>query len=146
MANDLLKDEYFCLQRIVEDFDSKSLDIKKWSVGVVSASAFASLATPTSNAGLIAGSIAAVGFWITDASWKTFQQGFLPRLKEIEAAYSRGMEDQLKPLQISASWRREVGPTAVVVNTFKHMLWPNVFVPHVVVLVIAILAVALQHR
>lgn len=139
MANDLLKEEYFWLQRIIEDFDTKSLEIKKWSVGLVSASALANLTTH-SNAGLIAGAVAAIGFWIIDATWKTFQQGFLPRLRHIEEQYAKGVEDQCKPLQVTTSWRENVGRRVVIRDTIEHMFWGNVCLPHVVVLVIAIVA------
>jgi hypothetical protein len=98
----LVKDEYFHLQKVIEDFDARTLTIKAWSVTfslVVLGGAFASHAAPV----LLVGSFSACLFWILEGYWKSFQLAYYARAEEIESYFARGVDD-IVPMQITKSW------------------------------------------
>ena len=78
-----LSKEYPRLQQVIEDFDSKALTIKAWSVtlsaaGIVTAfSQGKATILPTSAA-------SALIFWLVEAMWKASQQAYYRRIREIE--------------------------------------------------------------
>src|SRR5262245_33643587 len=103
----LLTQEYFHLQKTVEDFDLRAVTIKAWSVTasmVVMSAAFAQKAPLL----FLLSSVASLMFWLIEARWKEFQQCYYPRIKAIEATLSEDPPKvaELKPLQIYASWSR----------------------------------------
>ena len=124
---ELLEKEYFHLQSVVEDFDSKSLTIKAWSVtlgiGVAGSGAF------TENFILLSfASIAAFMFWLIDAYWKTFQYAYYLRIIHIEN-YLSGNAGEIMAPQICTSWSESYhqgGQTRL----YKILFWPHVVLPH----------------
>lgn len=97
-----LENEYFHLYSVVENFDSKSLTIKAWSVtlcvGIAGSGAF------TDHYDLlIYAAVASFLFWLIETYWKTFQYAHYRRLGQIEA-YLSGDQPQIDCLQIGRSW------------------------------------------
>jgi hypothetical protein len=145
-----LKDEYLQLQKTIEDFNQQSLTIKNWSVVFGFASIGVAFTTHREWV-LIVSALSAGTFWILEAQWKTFQNAYYERVYHIEA-YFRGdrtspepfrIPDTLEPFQIAASWHAswtKNWPT----RFFKILLtWPWVYLPHLVVILIALTLFAL---
>lgn len=124
---DLLKEEYFCLQSMVEAFDEKSLTIKAWNVSLVAALAGTSAFT-TEYEILLFAALTSAMFWLVDAAWKTFQQAHYARMKAIEA-YFRDGDTPIDNLQIASSWS-ESYKQAKLATLIKVMIWHHVFLPH----------------
>jgi hypothetical protein len=126
----LLKEEYFHLNEIVEDFDQKALTIKAWSVTLSMAGIGVALTQKAAIVLLLAGA-ASIMFWLTEALWKSFQQAYYPRIRDIEAFYA-GKLPTITPFQINASWSRawHAGRAHTMLRILS---WPHVYLPHVVV-------------
>ena len=128
---ELLKEEYFAIQKFIEEFDARALTIKAWSVTLSAAGIVTAYIQSEARVLLIAAGSALV-FWIVEALWKTNQQAFYDRSREIERFFA-GREGDLPPLQIttswSSSWRRRGGAA----HAFRVMAWPHVYMPHLVV-------------
>ena len=82
-----LKEEYLRLHDIVEDFDQKALTIKAWSVTLAMAGVGAAFTQKVAVLLLLAG-VASMLFWVTEALWKSFQQAYYPRIRELEAFFA----------------------------------------------------------
>ena len=128
----LLKEEYFHLNKIVEDFDQKALTIKAWSVTLSMAGIGAAFTQKVAIL-LLLGGFASILFWITETLWKSFQQAHYTRIREIEVSFANG-SPEIRPLQISKSWsqawRRDRWR-----KLFRISCWPHVFLPHAIVAV-----------
>lgn len=131
-ANALLAQEYLQLQKTVEDFDSRSLTIKAWSVTFSLAAIGIAFKEKTPVLLLVAAG-SAWAFWFVDAVWKLHQRAFYPRLREIEEHFAG--RKPTPPFQISRSWRAS--------STFAHSgllqrlglsLLPGVALPHALVI------------
>jgi hypothetical protein len=134
-AGQLLRDEYFQLQKTVEDFDGRSLTIKAWSA-TLSTSGIG-LAYQQKNPDLLlAAAAAALAFWLIDWIWKMHQQAFYGRIEAIEAAYATAYEagedapPKLAPLQILAGWRGSYRIGNLWARGFRAFWYPGVFLPH----------------
>ncbi|MCX2546556.1 hypothetical protein [Pseudomonas sp. COW5] len=134
--NAALQAEYLHLQKTIEDFDSRALTIKAWSVtfGLASiAGAFAS----HSNIPFLVSSISTAFFWLLEIEWKLFQMSYSVRSNLIEAHF-RGEPKVEHPFQIGTSWY--IAWKAIRMERVKHVaLWPHVALPHVFVMVLGIL-------
>ena len=143
------KDEYLQLQKTIEDFNQQSLTIKNWSVVF----GFASIGVAfTSHREwvLLVSALSAGTFWILEAQWKLFQNAYYERVYHIEAFFREDrssaapfrIPDSFEPFQIAASWH-----TSWVSNWptrfFKILAWPWVFLPHLIVILIALTLLAL---
>ena len=123
----LLKEEYLRLNETVEDFDQKALTIKAWSVTLAMFGIGAAFTEEAAVLLLLAG-VASILFWVTEALWKSFQQAYYPRIREIEAFFA-GKSSEVTHFQINSSWskawhadrRGELG---------RILSWPHVFLPH----------------
>lgn len=124
---DSLEKEYFHLQTVVEEFDSKSLTIKAWSVTLASAIAGSSAFT-NENIILLFAALVSLMFWFIDGSWKTFQYANYKRIKDIEA-FMRGEIKSLNNLQIGTSWGISYHKGGNR-RLFKMLFWPHVVLPH----------------
>lgn len=133
--NKLLTQEYLHLQSVIEDFDSKALTIKAWSVSFSLAALGAAYAAKTSAILLIA-SFSAILFWFLEAYWKTFQYAYYQRTQELEAHFA-GEVTQSNPLQIGRAWFKnwKEGGTRRLVQI---MLWPHVALPHLAAAVLGL--------
>jgi hypothetical protein len=127
----LLKEEYFHLQRTVEEFDQRALTIKSWSV-------------TTSMVGIAAGflqnkiailcllaSLASLLFWLIETLWKVFQQCYYTRIRAIERAIASPQSTE-RPLQILHSWF-ETWQSYHLRKLLGVMFLPQVALPHVIV-------------
>jgi len=103
---DLLKEEYFFLQRIYEDFDKRLLGIKRWAVTVCIAGIGLGFEYKGSARWIwFLVAAASLGFWFIEALWKQFQYGHTYRIRELEGFFRRESEiESIHPLQIYHSW------------------------------------------
>jgi hypothetical protein len=101
----LLKDEYFHLQQVVEDFDQRGLTIKAWSVTTSMVGIGFAFERDNSPLLCLLAAGASLSFWLTEALWKSFQHCYYPRLWSIEKAF-REPELSETPLQISTEWSK----------------------------------------
>lgn len=132
---DLLREEYLHLQSTIEAFDERALSIKAWSV-TFSLTAIAGAFASTSPAVLSLAGVSAVLFWILEALWKTFQDGYLGRARALErwfAATSRGEAPPAPaPLQIGRDFQDRVSAGGVsrflTLATRLHVALPHAFV------------------
>jgi hypothetical protein len=127
IRTDLLLAEYLHVQKVVEDFDAKSLTIKAWSVTLSAAGLVAAYTEDQPIVLLIAG-FSALAFWLVEALWKTNQQAFYPRIRAIEAAFREGSE--IPPLQIATSWSASWHAAWGAGLPYRVFRWPHVFLPH----------------
>ena len=135
---DNLKDEYFHLQTLVEQFDARALTIKGWSVTLSMAGIGAGV-LEENRLVIAAAAAAALLFWIVEAIWKSFQHSFYKRILDIEKAVLENKE--IAPFQISTSWRASFD-TDIVSRFFRIALYPHVFLPHLLTLVCGALLAA----
>jgi len=131
---DLLREEYFHLQKVVEDFDSKAISIKAWSItGSLAAmvAGFVKEDTVRPELFLIA-SIASLFFWIVEGHWKTFQLAYYGRIEEIETWFRKG-DMEIANLQIDMSWsaRWKIERNKL----FQILRWPHVALPHAIIFI-----------
>jgi len=137
-----LQAEYLHLQKTIEDFDSRALTIKAWSITfslTVVVGAFAS----QKNTVLLVASGASLLFWFLETMWKVFQLGYYARVQEIEAFF-RKESKKMAPNQIYASWMKSWNNTPWS-EVFSMSLWPHVALPHVAVALTGVLLFALVH-
>jgi uncharacterized membrane protein len=131
---DFLREEYFHLQKSVDDYDQRTLTMKGWSV-TASLAAVGAAFTQKAPSLLLMASTSALLFWVIEAIWKSFQQAYYPRIRAIEDfMHGAGSEKFSSPgisHSWSASWRR---------NSFvRIMWWGHVCLPHVAIFVAGIL-------
>lgn len=135
----LLKEEYFHLQKTVEDFDQRGLTIKAWSVTASMAAIGASISHPKAAALCLVAAVASLSFWITEALWKGFQQSYYPRIRTIEKMFRTGQPLTDSPFQINAEWSITYHQSDIW-RFLQIMFWPHVMVPHVIVVIAGPLA------
>jgi hypothetical protein len=123
-----LREEYFQLQKTVEDFDQRALTIKAWSVTLSMAGIGAAFIQKTPSLVVLAG-MSSVLFWIVEALWKTSQQAYYHRIHSIEAHMRGEKIAQFSSPAIASSWSVGYRHQSI----FRIMSWPHVAMPHVVV-------------
>jgi hypothetical protein len=132
---DLLREEYFKLQDIVESFDERALQIKGWSVTVSLAGMAAAIVAniePTEKAlAFFIAAMGAIAFWWIEFFWKCFQWTFFHRIDAIEAAFAGDRLAEENPLQIRnvfhANFKRDLLPN------LPKALKPSLMFPHLLV-------------
>ena len=129
-ADNLLAQEYFALQRFIEDFDGRTISIKTWSVTSSIAGLAAAYVQGSPTILWLSGASASV-FWLVEALWKTNQQSYYPRIGEIEAHFHDGVPT--RPLAITRSWSRSFFERGRYLYALRIMAWPHVALPHVAV-------------
>ncbi|GAB4499918.1 MAG: hypothetical protein OHK0019_37690 [Saprospiraceae bacterium] len=133
---DLLKEEYFHLQKTVEEFDSKAITIKAWSVTGSLAAIAAGFEFNNVFLWLL-GAIASILFWLTEGYWKTFQMANYQRINEIESWFRNSKSTAIDVFQISKSW--SVGWRTRKKQLWRIMFWPHVALPHIIIVVLGII-------
>jgi hypothetical protein len=131
-----LKEEYFQLQKSIEEFDGRALTIKAWSVTfsmVAIVGAFAGRAPAV----LLVAAFGSCVFWLIECMWKTFQYAFYERINAIED-YFGGKGPAPVPLQIGRAWY-ERWTTLGAKKHFQIMTWPRVALPHALIAVIGLI-------
>jgi hypothetical protein len=139
--DDWLAQEYLHLQKVVEDFDGKTLTIKAWSV-TFSAAAIGFAYDKGERAILLVAIISAVAFWLVEALFKVNQQAYYRRVEELEAHFSGG--ERRRPFQIGRAWDADFWKHGGYVRVFSVVIWPHVFMPHAAIAAIAALLLAGQ--
>jgi hypothetical protein len=137
----LLKDEYFQLQKVVEDYDLRALTIKAWSV-TFSAAGLVTAYLQNARILLLIAALSALVFWIVEALWKTNQQAYYPRIWKIERHFrDAGTEkaEEIRPFAIGLSWGDSFRKEGSYWRSYRIMLWPHVALPHAVVAVVGVL-------
>jgi hypothetical protein len=129
-----LSKEYLRLQQVIEDFDSKALTIKAWSV-TLSAAGIVTAYSQGKATILIVSAASALIFWLVEAMWKSMQQAHYPRVEDIERHF-RECGD-IPPYQINAFWTRSWDDRRRTWIALKILTWPHVFLPHIVVAIAA---------
>ncbi|GAB2510917.1 hypothetical protein GCM10027084_27590 [Pseudoxanthomonas sangjuensis] len=125
-----LQAEYFYVQKVIEDFDSRALTIKAWSV-TFSLAAIASALASHAHVVFLVAFISALLFWLLEAIWKSFQAGYYKRAEAIERHFA-GTQALSAPFQIGTTWFRHWGAGGHQGWT-RFLLWPHVALPHAVV-------------
>jgi hypothetical protein len=126
-ATDLLLAEYLQLQKVVEDFDSKALTIKAWSV-TLSAAGIVAAYSNSKPFLLIIAAVSALAFWFVEALWKVNQQAYYPRIRAIESSLAAGI--MVQPLQIATSWSKAWNARRRDLFALQVICWPHVWMPH----------------
>jgi hypothetical protein len=143
---DLIAQEYLQLQKVVEDYDLRAITIKAWSVTFSAAGLSAAYLQGKAVLLLVAG-LSAVVFWIVEALWKTNQQAYYPRIREIETYFrTAGTKEAplITPFKIGTAWSYHFRAKGGYRRAFKIMWWPHVALPHVVVLAASLLLLGLS--
>ncbi|TGQ65132.1 MAG: hypothetical protein E5V49_06820 [Mesorhizobium sp.] len=130
-----LSREYMRIQQIIEDFDSKALTIKAWSVTLSAAGIVTSYTQKVPMILLIASGSALV-FWIIEALWKTSQQAYYKRVYAIEN-YFVSPTGEFPPYQIATSWSHSWHTHGRGALALKIMVWPRILLPHAIVATVA---------
>lgn len=138
---DLVRQEYFHLQKTVEDFDPRGLTIKGWSV-TVSLAGFAAALTQKQPALLLVASLSAVLFWIIETIWKRFQLAYYYRLRAIESFLSGEIDEGFSAPRITRDWALGFSKTSFLYVMF----WPHIFLPHSVIAVAGLVLWVLDQR
>jgi hypothetical protein len=131
-----LQAEYLHLQKTIEDFDSRALTIKAWSVSFGLAAIGGAFASHASAVFLIAAAGASL-FWYLETTWKVFQMAYYSRSEAIERHF-RTNEKLSAPFQIAASWHRSWRRTSPAEVRWV-AIWPHVALPHAFVLGLGLL-------
>jgi hypothetical protein len=139
---DIYRAEYLHLQSTIEGFDNKALTIKAWSITFSLTACGVAFASHAKVTFLIA-SIASLIFWLLEASWKTFQYAHYERITEIED-YIDNKIHTLVPLQITRSWHTSFRKGGIK-RLFKIMFWYHVYLPHLLISMIAFLLFVLTY-
>jgi hypothetical protein len=127
---EFLKDEYFQLERSIEEFDGRALTIKAWSVTFSMVALVGAFATHAPAALLIA-TFGSCLFWWIECMWKTFQYAFYERINLLEDFFA-GKGERPVPLQIGRSWYERwscLGGKKMC----RILIWPRVALPHAAV-------------
>jgi hypothetical protein len=128
----LLKEEYFYLQKVIEDFDSKTITIKAWSITGSLAAIGAGLTDKGKPGLFIVGSIASLLFWIIEANYKAFQLSYYKRISQIETYFQNPEQHKTIPLQTSTTWGQSWHETYKA-QRYAILWWPAVMLPHLII-------------
>lgn len=132
----LLKEEYFHLQKTVEDFDQRTLTIKAWSVTTSMAGIAASFLHSDASALNLLAALASLSFWMTEALWKEFQQCYYPRIRALERAFATRNATE-RPFRINQTWSQTYHSYRLK-RYIQVSLWPHVMFPHVFIVIAGI--------
>jgi hypothetical protein len=126
--NNLLAQEYLHIQKVIEDYDTKTLTVKAWSVSF-SAVAIAFSYQYKSPQILLAAIASSIAFWVVEALIKVNQQAYYTRVGELEAHFSGG--EARRPFQIARAWSASFHREGKYKKAFIILRWPHVLFPHV---------------
>lgn len=131
--DDILVQEYLTLQKTVEDYDSKALTIKAWSV-TLSAAGIVTAYIESNSTVLLIASLSALVFWLLEALWKANQQAYYPRILAIETHFADPTKN-VHPLGIGSSWSEAWRNKKGGIYSLRLMWWSHVMIPHIVIAV-----------
>ncbi|SHF69470.1 hypothetical protein [Pedobacter caeni] len=130
----LLKEEYFHLQKVIEDFDSKTITIKAWSVTgslVVIGAGFTDKGTKEL---FLVAAFASLLFWVIEGTWKLFQLSYYARIKVIETYFANPKGQTIHPLQIYDAFGKSY-KNHQKKRLFPVMFWRNILLPHLFIVI-----------
>lgn len=131
---DYLAQEYAHLQRILEDFDTKTLTVKAWSV-TFSAAAIG-FAYDKGQAAILVVSIAsALSFLVVECMIKVNQQAFYDRINRIEAHFAGA--GYTHTFQTAKEWKAAFEANGEHRRVLEVICWPHVFMPHLAIAIVA---------
>jgi hypothetical protein len=131
----LLKDEYVMLQNLYEDFDSKGLTIKSWSITVALATIGTAVLAKRNDLLLVA-FVSALVFWYLEAYWRGLAYFFAVRIQNIEAAFRTEKWKEEVPLQLYSTWSETYKIKRD--QTLRHMLKQSSILPHFVIAIVSL--------
>jgi len=125
---EFLRQEYFHLQKTVEDFDQRALSIKTWSV-TVSMAGIGVAITQKAPIILVLSGVSALLFWVMEVLWKSFQLAYYYRIRQIESHMKGEAIEGFSSPEINRAWGigwREHSP-------LQFLWWPHICLPHIIV-------------
>lgn len=137
-ADELLRDEYIAIHNTIEEFDSRALTIKAWSV-TVSAVGLATAYIENEPSVLLIAVASAFVFWFVEGLWKASQSAYYPRIEAIERYFRSPGESKISPFQIAASRDEALEVMQKERRALGKMPWPHVSFPHLPIIVIGLL-------
>lgn len=123
--------EYYWVQAAVESTDTKSFQIKSWSVTVATGAAGAAFLENEPLLLLLAGGASCV-FWLTDALWKSFQMIWRARGDALELMLSRGDLSGYTGPAIHAHFKKSFKSVWSWIRVGRCLFKANVYLPHIV--------------
>lgn len=151
----LIKDEYFALLEIVAQFDDRFLTLKGWSVTFSLATL--ALAFQKNAKGLFfVAALSAASFWMLEGYLKVHQTRYYPRMRQIEVvchaegwsapavdwAWEEGGKVMSGDADSLTAPKAEARDRPWTVRVFGlhlgSLLFPHVFLPHAVTILIAV--------
>ena len=133
--DDMLKDEYFHIQKAVDDFDRRVLTIKAWRATLSMAGIGAAFTQKMPDLLWMSG-VSGLAFWMVETLWKSFQSAFYPRLTLIEAHW-RDRSAPIDVLQTNTAWMAAYDGFRTR-DFLRFALFPHVALPHVLVALVGI--------
>jgi hypothetical protein len=135
----LLKEEYFYLQKQCDEFDSRALTIKSWSVTVCISGIVAGLINNKPEI-YIATAISAILFWLIEWYWKVFQYISYIRAIKIERYFNNKLDtkDKFRIPDVSGSWNYNYS-TIKNKTRWKILFRMQVVLPYLIMAVSSIL-------
>lgn len=137
--DEFLAQEYLHVNKVVEDFDTKALTVKAWSI-TFSAAAIGFSYDKGEWEILLVSAVSAVAFWIVEALVKVNQQPYYRRIGEIEAHFGGG--ESRKPFQIKGAWLSQFNLDGRYKRAYAILRWPHVFMPHAPIAALALILLA----
>lgn len=136
---DLLKQEYFFLQNVIEDYNKQIWVIK--ALGITGTGAVLAIALQQQQSSIpFLGCAIPIFFWILESQWKHFQRGFYPRIAEIEKLLVR--DCNLRGPSIFGGWclsfKRNTLPSRQG-YLWDGLLNPSVFVSYILEIIFLLL-------
>jgi hypothetical protein len=128
-----LREEYFKVIDILQNYDPYFLSIKNWGVTVIGVAATVGLANKAPSVFLLI-SFIAVGFWFTEVRFKLLQLGHTLRATELEQAL-REIRPSASSPRILAAFGEESRRNLQIARWRSVLFWPQVMFPHVVFVV-----------
>lgn len=128
---ELLKQEYFFLQTIIEDYNKQIWLIK--ALGITGTGAVITLALQQNQPLIpLLGIAIPIFFWILESQWKHFQRGFYPRVAKIEKILQQDCGLQCPAIYTEWSHTFKRAP----ISNRKGYLWdgllnPSVFISYI---------------
>jgi hypothetical protein len=125
-----LREEYFKVIDILQNYDLYFLSIKNWGVTAIGVAATVGLANKAPIVFLLITFIA-VGFWITEVRFKLLQLGHTLRATELERILQEVRLNTSSP-RILAAFGEESRRNIQSKRWQSVLFWPQVMFPHVV--------------
>ena len=142
----LLAHEYQLLQTSIENFDTRALTIKAWSV-TFSAAGLTFAYQQKIPIILLVAAASAAAFWIVDTLWKVHQHAFYERVEQIEAIFrtidSGVQPENAAPFQLTGSWWASAKSFGLG-RYIRCSLFGHVMLPHILIVAAGIALYALN--